>query len=261
VTLTAQTQYNYKLYAINAIGTSTASGAANGTTLSSGTTAGIQRRISVGIQSTLFKDLAGQKVPVYAYDVDGLAVTGDAANITAKISRDGGAVMDLADAHPVEINSSVFPGIYIFDVSQTETNANLILFGAFSSTATVLFDPQLIYTRVEQSGDAYVATQSLLQFAAANDSAVDMVRQQTDRLSFSGYNVNAKLSADGLDDITVESGMNARQALALGSAVLFGNFAKSGNVFTFRAANNPGTARVAVSTATNSRTVLTLTMP
>jgi hypothetical protein len=99
----------------------------------------------------MFKNVAGQKVSVFAYDASGNGVTGEANNITAYISKDGGASAAVADTNPTELSSSHHPGIYIFDISQTESNADMINLQAICSTGGVTIAPLIIYTTYQWS--------------------------------------------------------------------------------------------------------------
>ena len=93
------------------------------------------------------KNVASQKVAVYVYDIGANAPkTGDAANITAYISKDGGAAVVSNDANPSEISAANMPGIYVFDLLQAETNCDLFIISASSSTADVRADPVFLYT-------------------------------------------------------------------------------------------------------------------
>lgn len=95
----------------------------------------------------LKKNVAGQKVAVYAFDSTNLtAKTGDAANITAQISLDGAATAATNDVNPTELDAADAPGVYIFDLTQAETNADLAILAAVSSTANIELTPLLIYT-------------------------------------------------------------------------------------------------------------------
>ena len=51
--------------------------------------------------------------------------TGDRLNITAQISKDGGASAPLNQTNPAELDATNQPGIYVFDLTQAETNADL----------------------------------------------------------------------------------------------------------------------------------------
>ena len=90
----------------------------------------------------LFKNTASQKVAVYAWDrVNGVPKTGDDANITAEISLDGAASAATDDANPTELDATDHPGIYIFNLTQAETNANLIIITPSSLTSSIVFEP------------------------------------------------------------------------------------------------------------------------
>ena len=86
----------------------------------------------------MFKNVASQKVAVFAFDVTtGAAKTGDAANITVYVSKDWGAVTVLGDTTATEMSATNAPGWYLFDLTQAETNADDLLFTGKSSTANV----------------------------------------------------------------------------------------------------------------------------
>ena len=93
------------------------------------------------------KNVSSQKMAIYAYDtVNDEGKTGDAANITAQISKDAGASAAVADTNPTELDATDHPGIYIFDISQAKSNADLIIITASSTTANIVIDPVIINT-------------------------------------------------------------------------------------------------------------------
>jgi hypothetical protein len=97
----------------------------------------------------MFKNTASQKLTVFAWDVTtGLPKTGDAANLTAYVSKDDGSVTALGDTSATEQSSSNAPGYYVFDLTQAETNADKLMFSAKSSTSNVavLAVPSVVYT-------------------------------------------------------------------------------------------------------------------
>ena len=103
----------------------------------------------------MFKNVASQKVAVFAWDnAAGVPKTGDAANISAQISKDGAACAATNDAAPAELDAVDAPGIYLFDMTQAETNADLISITPDSSTTDVVFRPIIIYTNVLTSTKA-----------------------------------------------------------------------------------------------------------
>lgn len=117
----------------------------------------------------VYKNVASQKIPVYAYDaINDAGKTGDAGNITAQISKDGAATAATDDTNPTELDATDAPGVYLFDMTQAETNANVIVLSAVSSTSDVYIEPVIIYTlpgdgtalaadMIEISGDSTAA--------------------------------------------------------------------------------------------------------
>lgn len=98
----------------------------------------------------MLKNVASQKIALFAFDYStGAPKTGDAANITPYINKDWAGVNALTDTSASELSSTNAPGWYLFDVSQTETNADVVHFTAKSSTANVAIVGTLIYTDLE----------------------------------------------------------------------------------------------------------------
>lgn len=94
----------------------------------------------------MFKNVAA-KIALFAFDVStGLPKTGDAANLTAYVSKDHGAVTALADTTATELDATNAKGWYLFDVAQAETNADLCLFSGKSVTANVVVVARPVYT-------------------------------------------------------------------------------------------------------------------
>lgn len=130
------------------------------------------------------KNTAGQKFNVLAINAStGLPITGDAANITAKISKDFGAFASLADTNPTELDATNAAGVYVFDLSQAETNGDVLTVMPSSTTSNVQIDMLNIYTSEvkaqlddieDQVGDIDVATTAIenktsqLTFTVAN---------------------------------------------------------------------------------------------
>ena len=91
----------------------------------------------------LFKNQAGQGVYLYAHNLATDAPkTGDAANITATISKDGAAAGATATANPTEIGG----GVYWLPLSPSETNAGALALAFASATANVQIAPLIVYT-------------------------------------------------------------------------------------------------------------------
>ena len=94
------------------------------------------------------KNVASKWV-VFAYGLPdhasaGQAITGDAANITANIRIDGGAANAVDDVNPTELED----GYYVFDITATEADGDLLLLAPTSSTANVqvIGVPGALYT-------------------------------------------------------------------------------------------------------------------
>lgn len=91
----------------------------------------------------LFKNQAGQGVYFYAHNMAAdVAKTGDAANITAVISKDGAAAAATASVHPSEIGG----GVYWLPLAQAETNAGALALVFTSATAQVQIAPLIVLT-------------------------------------------------------------------------------------------------------------------
>jgi hypothetical protein len=97
----------------------------------------------------MFKNVAAKFI-VFAFDAtSNVPKTGDAANITAYVSKDYGAVTVLGDTSATEMDATNAPGYYLFDAAQAETNADCLMVSGKSSTANikVIGAPAVIYTR------------------------------------------------------------------------------------------------------------------
>lgn len=153
-----------------------------------------------------YKNVASQKVAVYARNmITGAAKTGDAANITAHISKDGGACAATDDVHPTELDATNAKGFYLFDSLQAETNADLLVITPVSATDDIELDPVVIYPEpamrecnaIQISGDATAADD--LELLVENAKGADhKVLVSTDAQDLSGtLDVNAKTVTDG----------------------------------------------------------------
>lgn len=97
----------------------------------------------------MFKNVAAKFI-VFAFDATtNVPKTGDAANITAYVSKDYGTVTVLADTSATEMDATNAPGYYLFDAAQGETNGDILLVSGKSATANikVIGAPAAIYTR------------------------------------------------------------------------------------------------------------------
>ncbi len=101
----------------------------------------------------MFKNVASQKVAVYAWNnAAGAEKTGDAGNITAQISIDGGVTAATNDVNPTELDATDAKGVYIFDMTQAESNGDLIIISPVSSTTDIVLRSVFIYTQTVMKG-------------------------------------------------------------------------------------------------------------
>jgi hypothetical protein len=120
----------------------------------------------------LYKNVASQKLAVFAWDTANDAPkTGDAANITAQISKDGGATAATNDTNPSELDATDAPGMYLFDLTQNETNADLVIVCAVSGTSAIVLEPVIVYTTPGSSSGVHSVPQSLATQAKADVNA------------------------------------------------------------------------------------------
>ena len=99
------------------------------------------------MQNHIIKNKASQKIYVFAENATTrVGVSGEAANITARISKDGGAVAQTNDVNPTEVDATYMPGVYAFDATQAETNANMVVLAALCTTSGVVIRPVAIQT-------------------------------------------------------------------------------------------------------------------
>lgn len=95
----------------------------------------------------IYKNESGQKIFVEAYNTStGARVTGDAANITAELSIDGGTSAATNDANPTEVDATDHAGLYAFDMTQAETNGEQLIVSAVSATSNVQIDKVIATT-------------------------------------------------------------------------------------------------------------------
>jgi hypothetical protein len=116
------------------------------------------------------------KIMVFAFDTTtNLAKTGDAANITAYISKDYGGVTVLGDTSATEMDATNAKGYYLFDVTGTEMTADVVMISAKSSTANiaVIGAPAVIYTRPATGWLAPTTAGRTLDVSAGGEAGVD----------------------------------------------------------------------------------------
>ncbi|MCK5577841.1 MAG: hypothetical protein KAI14_05930, partial [Dehalococcoidales bacterium] len=119
----------------------------------------------------MYKNVAGQKIVVYAHDTaaDG-PKTGDSANITIHLCKDGGTSASLGS--PSELDSTNQKGKYILTLTQAQSNADLLSFSAYSTTSNIVLEGVEIYTVVELATDITTLVNSNLALSSARGSLV-----------------------------------------------------------------------------------------
>lgn len=123
----------------------------------------------------MFKNVAA-KFMVFAFDATtNVPKTGDAANITAYVSKDYGTVTVLADTSATEMDATNAPGYYLFDAAQGETNGDCLMVSGKSSTANIkiLGAPAVIYTRPTTGWLAPTVATRTLDVSATGEAGVD----------------------------------------------------------------------------------------
>ena len=151
----------------------------------------------------MFKNVASQKIALFAFDsATGLPKSGDAANISAYLSKDYGTVTQLTDTSATEMDATNAKGWYLFDVTQTESNCDVALFSGKSSTSGIvvvgvlmpLFPANFTALGVSTAGGV------LIQARLKKNTALRLVFQMTDSTTHvpkTGATVTVTRSIDG----------------------------------------------------------------
>ncbi len=188
----------------------------------------------------MFKNVASQKIQMYVYDYStGDGKTGDSTNLVAYISKDFGSVTSLADTTATEIHSTNARGWYIWDLSQTETNADALLFTG-TSTGSTRVAGQLIYTdpplytglSVDASGRVDV-----IKVAGTTQTAGDIIGDTNDIQT----RIPASLDSNGF----MKSGLQAINT----DTTAAGNLAKTTRVILRGIVQTSGTTTTAIATS------------
>jgi hypothetical protein len=93
-----------------------------------------------------FKNVAGQYITIHAWDAaNNCWKTGDSANITAGISKDGAFPAATNDVNPTEGSSTLMPGAYRFLMTKAESNCESLELVPQSSSTSISCIPVSIY--------------------------------------------------------------------------------------------------------------------
>lgn len=163
----------------------------------------------------MFKNVASQKLRLFAFDYStGGPKTGDAANLTAYVSKDRGTLTALGDTSATEVSSTNAPGVYEFDLTQAETNADILDFTGKSSTANVALVPILnLRTLPQYAPSMAIDSSGRVTLGAAAADSLTAGALATDA-------VNEIVAAIGA--MTVEGSTTLLQSLRLHNAALGG---------------------------------------
>lgn len=202
---------------------------------------------------SIFKNTAGQKAAVFAYDkTTGAAKTGDAASITAYLSKDWGAATAVTDTNPTEIDATNMPGWYVFDLTQAESNAEVLVLAPKSSTANVLVEQVQVFTEnlaANRTGAVGSVSGSVASVSAGVTLAADAISA-------------AALSAAAVDEIldeVVEGTLTVRQILRLLLAEAAGKASGGGSTaIAFRDLADTKNRIAATVDASGNRSAVTL---
>ncbi len=152
----------------------------------------------------MFKNVASQKFSLFMFDVTtGLGKTGDSANITGYVAKDGGTLTALTTATATEISSTNAPGWYLFSLAQAETNADMLLLSAKSTTSNVACAGNVVYTTPANFTSMVITTaggvglNTSLKQAAALAKYPFLMTDSTTHNPVTGKTVTATRSIDG----------------------------------------------------------------
>lgn len=148
----------------------------------------------------MFKNVASKFI-VFAFNAtDNTPKTGDAAQITAYVSKDYGTVTVLGDTSATEMDATNAPGYYLFDAAQAETNGDCLMVSGKSSTANikVIGAPAVIYTRPTTGWLAPTTAARTLDVSAGGEAGVDWanVGSPTTALALTGTTIAVTQKVD-----------------------------------------------------------------
>lgn len=160
----------------------------------------------------MFKNVAAKFI-VFAFDATtNVPKTGDAANITAYVSKDYGSVTVLGDTSATEMDATNAPGYYLFDAAQAETNADCLHISGKSSTSNikVIGAPAVLYTRPTTGWLAPTTAGRTLDVSAGGEAGLDWanVGSPTTTLALTGTTIAVTQKVD-VDTIKTNPVVNA----------------------------------------------------
>lgn len=217
----------------------------------------------------LFKNTASQTIQLFVFDTTtALGRTGDAANITFYVSKDGGATTACNDATPTEKDATNARGVYQIDLTQAETDANYLVFTGKSATANTAVRVEQVSTRPDLS----TVVASLATIDARLDTEIPAIKAKTDLIPSDPADASdiaalldalptATENADALLDRAdaIETGLTLRKLGKLIGAVLGGKVTGGAtSTIVFKAAVEGSTTRATVTAdADGNRSAIT----
>tara|TARA_R110002020_G_scaffold467655_1_gene691372 strand:+ start:8087 stop:10348 length:2262 start_codon:yes stop_codon:yes gene_type:complete len=167
------------------------------------------------------KNVASQKMIVFAFNkTNNNPLTGDAANITANISKDYAASVSTNDVNPTETED----GYYAFDLTQAETNADVIQVLPSSTTADiqVIAIPGIVFTTPETFADLSITagnTSADIVSISGGTLAADNLELQYDGTGLTG----GSFPATQKQASSITSGAGGISTVAAGAVVTIGD--------------------------------------
>ncbi len=126
------------------------------------------------------KNTPNQKLGIFAYnEYFGTGVINDEANITAQISIDFGASAALNDLHPAPLDDTNHPGVYVFDLTQAETNGDVLMITPSSSGDGVLIDPIQVFTTPSGFGNLIIDNNGKVVVPDTQKVNVETIKMQS----------------------------------------------------------------------------------
>ena len=157
----------------------------------------------------MYKNVAGQFFVVFAWDTAANAPKiGDAANITTRILVAGVGAEQSNDVHPTELDATHMKGLYIFNLTQAESNCNLFVASPVSSTANVQIEPVREYTipqvadvdvkQIDSDASAAANLKAMLNGTGGVDLTLRNVRIAGNSVDAGLWITNANVAGDGI---------------------------------------------------------------
>lgn len=219
----------------------------------------------------MFKNVSGQKIQLFCFDTTtGAPKTGDAANITAYVSKDHGSATALTDTSATELDSTNAKGIYIFDLTQGETNGDELTFSAKSSTSNISITPRFISTNPANFTAASIDSNGrvdVIKLAGTTQTARDIGASVllssgtgTGQLDFTSGVVKANATQFAGQTITAASGVTMPATVASTTNITAGTITTVTNLTNAPTAGDfTATMKTSIGTAVAASAVASVT--